>query len=84
MVQEARQRQLREAFAKSQALFGYALAEMSDGIAMFDAEKRLVFSNEQYRAFFPRTRDLRVPGTHFRDILRGVVERGEQLRSAGD
>ena len=78
MVQEARQRQLREAFVKSQALFGYAVAEMSDGIAMFDSEKRLVFSNEQYREFFPRTRDLRVPGTRFSDILRGVVERGEQ------
>ena len=79
IVQEARQRQLREAFAKSQALFGYALAEMSDGIAMFDKDKRLVFSNEQYLTFFPRTRDLRVPGANFADILRAVVETREQL-----
>lgn len=79
MLQEARQRALSEAFAKSQALFGYALAEMSDGIAMFDKDRRLVFSNDQYLTFFPRTRDLRVAGTHIRDILRGVIERGEQL-----
>jgi diguanylate cyclase (GGDEF)-like protein len=60
-------------------LFGYALTEMSDGIAMFDKDKRLVFSNEQYLTFFPRTRGTRVPGTHLRDILRSVVETGEQL-----
>lgn len=79
LVQEARQRQLREAFAKSQALFGFALAEMSDGIVMFDKDKRLVFSNDQYLTFFPRTRKLRVKGAHLSDILRGVVESKEQL-----
>jgi diguanylate cyclase (GGDEF)-like protein len=79
LVQDARQRQLREEFTKNQAVFGFALTEMSDGIVMFDKDKRVVFSNEQYLAFFPRTRDLRVRGTHLRDILRGVVDRGEQL-----
>lgn len=79
MVQEMRQRRLRDALAENQALLGHALAEMSDGIAMFDADRRLVFSNEQYRTYFPLTRDLRVPGADYRDILRGVVERREQI-----
>jgi diguanylate cyclase (GGDEF)-like protein len=79
MLHETRERQLRAELDASQALFGHALAEMSDGIAMFDADKRLVFSNEQYRSYFPRTQDVRVPGSHFRDILRAVIARGEQL-----
>ena len=57
----------------------YALAEMSDGVAMFDSEGRLVFSNQQYQDAFPLTGHLRVPGAHMRDILRAVTASGEQV-----
>ena len=57
----------------------YALAEMSDGLAMFDAEGRLEFCNEQYRACFPLTGNLRQPSVHLREILQAVVETGEQV-----
>ena len=57
----------------------YALAEMSDGLAMFDAQGRLEFCNEQYRACFPLTGHLRQPGVHLREVLQAVVETGEQI-----
>jgi diguanylate cyclase (GGDEF)-like protein/PAS domain S-box-containing protein len=59
--------------------FGFALANMTDGVAMFDSDGRLVFSNEQYRLAFPLTGEMRQPGVHIRDILRVALERGEQV-----
>ena len=54
-----------------------ALANMADGLVMFDRDDKLVYSNEQYRAMFPKTADVRVPGASLRDILRVSFERGE-------
>lgn len=70
---------LRQELVESRDTLSYALAEMSDGLAMFDAEGRLVFCNEQYRACFPHTGKLRQPGAYLRDILQAVVETGEQI-----
>ena len=72
-------KRLRQDLVESRDRLSYALAEMSDGLAMFDADGRLQFCNEQYRACFPRTGNLRQPGVHLRDILRAVVETGEQM-----
>jgi diguanylate cyclase (GGDEF)-like protein/PAS domain S-box-containing protein len=72
-------KRLRQDLVESRDRLSYALAEMSDGLAMFDADGRLAFCNEQYRACFPRTGHLRQPGAHLRDILRAVVETGEQM-----
>jgi diguanylate cyclase (GGDEF)-like protein/PAS domain S-box-containing protein len=72
-------RRLEAELTESRNLFSRALAEMSDGLAMFDRDGRLVFSNERYRTSFPLTGDVRQPGTHLRDILQYVVETGEQL-----
>ena len=72
-------KQLRQELTRSRDTLSYALAEMSDGLAMFDTEGRLVFCNEQYRACFPLTGNLRQPGVHLREILQAVVETGEQI-----
>ncbi len=72
-------RNLALALEESQQQLSYAMAQMADGVAMFDKNGRMVFCNEQYLGCFPRTRDIRVPGNHIRDMLRGSVERGEQL-----
>jgi diguanylate cyclase (GGDEF)-like protein/PAS domain S-box-containing protein len=56
-----------------------ALEQMADGLAMFNSDGRLVFCNELYGAFFPLTKELRVPGAQLRMILRAAVDRGEQL-----
>ncbi len=55
-----------------------ALANMADGLAMFDRDDRLVLSNERYREMFSKTAHLRVPGARFRDILRASIDTGEQ------
>ncbi|SHE72538.1 diguanylate cyclase (GGDEF) domain-containing protein [Devosia limi DSM 17137] len=75
----ADQRRLENQLRDSQKRLARALAYMADGLAMFDAEGRLIFCNEQYLSFFPRTAHLRVPGAAFRDILEAVVASGEQL-----
>jgi diguanylate cyclase (GGDEF)-like protein/PAS domain S-box-containing protein len=73
------EKQLQQELVHSRDTLSYALAEMSDGLAMFDKDGRLVFSNEQYRECFPFTGQMRQPGAYLRDILRAVVESGEQL-----
>jgi diguanylate cyclase (GGDEF)-like protein/PAS domain S-box-containing protein len=72
-------RRLEAELTESRNLFSHALAEMSDGLAMFDGNGVLVFSNERYRTSFPLTGEVRQPGAHLRDILQRVVETGEQL-----
>lgn len=72
------EKRLREELTHSRDTLSYALAEMSDGLAMFDSDGFLVFCNDQYRDCFPLTGKLRQPGAHLRDILHAVVESGEQ------
>ncbi|RUU70586.1 diguanylate cyclase, partial [Mesorhizobium sp. M2C.T.Ca.TU.009.01.2.1] len=72
-------KQVEQALLEAKNQLSYALSEMSDGLAMFDAEGALVFCNEQYREFFPLTGDLRLPGTRLRDILEAVTVTGEQV-----
>ncbi len=64
---------------RSQSILSHALAGMSDGLAMFDADDVLMFCNEQYRQIFALTASARVPGAHLRDILGAVVETQEQV-----
>ena len=69
---------------ESRNLLTHAMAGMSDGFAMFDREGRLVFCNEQYRDAFPRSRDIRMPGTHIRDIIRRSMEVDERADRPGN
>lgn len=73
------ERQLRQDLIDSRNALYYALYEMSDGLAMFDSQGRILLCNEQYSAAFPYTSSLRRPGVLLRDILRKVVRTGEQL-----
>ena len=69
---------LQDEIAEGRRRLNEALKHMADGLAMFDKDARLVLCNEQYRAMFPKTADLRVPGTLLEDILRASAERGDQ------
>ena len=71
-------KQLRQDLIDSRNTLSYALTEMSDGLAMFDGDGRIVLCNEQYGASFPHTGHLRVVGAHMRDILTAVVATSEQ------
>ena len=72
------EKQLQQELTQSRDTLSFALSEMSDGLAMFDSAGFLVFCNEQYRAAFPYTGQARRPGAHMSEILRAVVETGEQ------
>ncbi|WP_322415374.1 diguanylate cyclase [Mesorhizobium huakuii] len=72
-------KRLETELAESQARLGDALTHMADGLVMFDPEGKLMLCNAQYRAMFPKTADIRVPGTDYRDILRASVARGESI-----
>jgi signal transduction histidine kinase len=54
-----------------------AVDSISEGFVIFDAEDRLVMSNEAYRRMYPEIADLMVPGTSFEDIVRAGVARGQ-------
>jgi diguanylate cyclase (GGDEF)-like protein/PAS domain S-box-containing protein len=73
------QRRTEAELVDSKNLLTYAVEGMSDGLAMFDRTGRLVYCNDRYSSMFPLTAPYRVPGAHIRDILRKVVETGEQL-----
>jgi diguanylate cyclase (GGDEF)-like protein/PAS domain S-box-containing protein len=61
-----------------QRVLAFAMAQMTDGVAMFDSAGRLLFCNARYQKLFPLTSDVRVPGANIRDILTAAAERREQ------
>lgn len=71
-------KRLEQELLDSRNLLSQAMAEMSDGLAMFNPEGRLLFCNEQYRVAFPRSAYVRQPGAHIADIVRAVVRNGER------
>jgi len=74
---------LQSELARMQAYFEQALLQMSDGLAIFDENSILQFSNAPYRALFPKTGHLRVPGAQFLDIVRESVMSGEEVVAEG-
>jgi diguanylate cyclase (GGDEF)-like protein/PAS domain S-box-containing protein len=77
-------KRLEQELTSSRNLMSQAMAEMSDGLAMFDANGILVLCNEQYQAFFPRSSYARKPGAHISDIVRAVARNGERKDVASD
>lgn len=78
-VETTRLRQLEQEVSESRDRLELALAEMSDGLALFDAGGYLVFCNDQYRTAFPRSAHVREPGVHINDILLECARQDEQL-----
>lgn len=56
--------------------FNAAMASMSQGLCLFDAESRLVICNTRFREIYGYSEDLMQPGTPLRDILSDLVARG--------
>ena len=71
-------RQMEQELLRSRDTLSYALAEMTGGLAMYDSGGRLLLCNDQYREAFPFTGGMRQAGVHYRDILRAVINTGEQ------
>jgi diguanylate cyclase (GGDEF)-like protein len=53
-----------------------ALTNMHQGLAMFDAEERLVFANDRWAALYGMTPDQLRPGTTIREIIEWCVANG--------
>ncbi len=53
-----------------------ALNQMSQGLCMFDADKRLVVCNEQYAKLYNIAPELIQPGISFRDIIQSRIDQG--------
>lgn len=72
-------KKLERELTESRDRLSLAMAEMSDGLALFDRNGYLVFCNDQYRKAFPRSAHVRVPGRHINEILLECARSGEQL-----
>lgn len=73
-----RERTMQQDLAESGKVLSHALAEMSDGLAVFGHDGRLQFCNTQYQNSFPLTGHMRKPGASYRTILEAVIATGEQ------
>ncbi len=69
---------LEQELRSSRNIMAQAMAEMSDGLAMFGPDGRIVFCNEQYRALFPKSAYARKEGSHITEIVRAAVRNGER------
>jgi len=63
--------------AKINARFDVAISNMSQGLCLFDAEKRLVISNSRFQEMYRLPDALVRPGTPLERILQHYVDRGE-------
>ncbi|HYM33480.1 MAG TPA: PAS-domain containing protein [Candidatus Cybelea sp.] len=77
MRRETRLREGEATHATARAQLQDALAELSEGFALYDAEDRLVMCNDRVRQIFSKVGDRIVPGVGFEEIIRLSVERGE-------
>jgi len=65
------------ALANANARFDIAISNMSQGLCLFDAKKRLVISNRRYQEMYSLPDELVRPGTPLSRILQHYVDRGE-------
>jgi PAS domain S-box-containing protein len=73
-----------DALRASQQRLVDALASISEGFALFDAEDRLVLCNSRYHALYKGLEDMLVPGMSFAEMARTGAERGLVADVAGD
>src|ERR1019366_6663480 len=52
-----------------------AIATISEGFVLYDAEDRIVLFNEQFRDIYPGLADIIKPGTTFGQVLETVISR---------
>jgi diguanylate cyclase (GGDEF)-like protein len=63
-------------FVRQQANFEIIMACMTQGVALYDADERLVFSNRRYMEIHGLKDELATPGTSFLEMLRYRIEEG--------
>ncbi|MBU2359165.1 MAG: PAS-domain containing protein [Alphaproteobacteria bacterium] len=66
---------LAESGKRAETLLHNGIEALNDGFVMYDAEDRLILSNEKYREIYDFPRNLLRPGTPFSEILKGGIFR---------
>ncbi len=77
-------KKLEQELRASKDLMAHAMAEMTDGLALFNKDGYLVFCNQQYRSLFPRSAYARFPGAHIVDIIRATTRNAERYDLPSD
>lgn len=75
------QKHLEMQLSMAQSHLADALSSMADGLVMYSESGNLLFCNEQYRALFPLTADIRIPGADICDVFRMTDLRGEDIKA---
>jgi signal transduction histidine kinase len=78
------QRSAEERAAAASAHLLSAIEGLAEGVAIFDAEDRLMLCNERYRALYAPGAVPVLPGTRFEDLLRKGVALGMFPAAIGD
>ncbi|MEM9032730.1 MAG: PAS-domain containing protein, partial [Pseudomonadota bacterium] len=63
-------------------LLADAFEALSEGIAIYSADERLVVCNARYQELLGPMADMIVPGMHWRDLIHGCVQRGVLAETA--
>ncbi|RMD60713.1 MAG: PAS domain-containing protein [Alphaproteobacteria bacterium] len=84
IVYVLRARYLAEAHAVTRQRLRDAIDNMSEGFALFDAQGRLVLSNQRYADLFPGCEEKIRPGARFGDLIRASVAKGGIADAADD
>ncbi len=79
-----RVREVRDAAERARSQLLATLEILPDGLAIYDAEDRLVLCNASYRAVVPGTNVPMEFGVTFEEVLRRAAESGEILDAQGD
>ncbi len=74
--------QIRRAVEKTKILIN-AFKNLQEGIALYDADEKLIFCNEEFRRLRPAIKHLLVPGASFENLLKADVESGDILEAQG-
>jgi PAS domain S-box-containing protein len=72
-----------EALRSSEEGFRGAIENLNDGFALFDADDRLVYSNNEYKNLHPHIIDIIKPGVTVGTLVRAAVERGAVPNAKG-
>lgn len=67
--------------AAAERRFAAALESLYQGVALFDADARLITCNKRYRVTLDRCQDDIVPGIHYGDLLNLAVDRNQYRAS---
>jgi PAS domain S-box-containing protein len=76
---EAAEREL----ARSRQRLSDAIEILPEGLALYDADDRLVLCNSRYKEQYAESADAIVPGVRFEDLLREALRRGQYPEAIG-